>query len=230
MIKLTFFGHSAVQIELPDATILVDPFITGNPFAEPIVQVDQLHPDVILLTHAHGDHWGDTPQVAKQSGAVVVANFEITQYLSTQHQYENVQPLNTGGGWTFDWGKVTQTWARHSSSFPDGTYGGNPCGYILEAQGKTIYLAGDTSPFAEMAWLAEDYSIDVALLPIGDCFTMGPKGSLRAARLIQSNLIVPVHYDTFPPIEVDMEEWEKQMGDQGQKVCVLNPGSSLRLE
>lgn len=125
---ITYFGHSALQIETNGTTLLVDPFITGNGLAEGVVTADELNPDVILLTHAHGDHWGDTPAIAERTGALVVANFEITSYLGRVHGYENTHPMNTGGSWTFDWGRVTQTYARHSSSFPDGTYGGNPLG------------------------------------------------------------------------------------------------------
>ena len=225
--KLTFFGHSTFEIRTPKATILVDPFFSGNPLAEGVVKIGDLNPDAILLTHAHGDHWGDTPAIAKQSGAVVVANFEITQYLTSNFGHENIQPMNTGGSWTFPWGRVTQTWAHHSSSFPDGTYGGNPCGYIIEVEGKCIYAAGDTSPFAEMKWIGDDYDIDLALLPIGDCFTMGPKGSLRAASLIGAKRVIPIHYDTFPLIKVDIEAWQSSMSDQGQDTVVLNPGDTL---
>lgn len=227
--KLTYFGHSAFQLETGSTTILVDPFISENPLTAGIVSADDLNPDVILLTHAHGDHWGDTPEIAVRSGAVVVANFEITQYLSSRNGYDNVQPMNTGGSWVFDWGRVTQTWARHSSSFPDGTYGGNPGGYVIEAQGKCIYAAGDTSPFEEMKWIGQDFDIDLALLPIGDCFTMGPRGSLRAAALINARLIMPIHYNTFALIEVDVLEWQGAMADQGQATVVLSAGESLNI-
>ena len=206
--ELTYFGHSAFQIDVDGTKILVDPFITGNPLADGVATADSLSPDYILLTHAHGDHWGDTPDIALRSNAIVVANFEITQYLSQKFGHERVQPLNTGGSWEFEWGRVTQTDARHSSSFPDGTYGGNPNGFLIEAEGKTIYALGDTSPFAEMAWIGDDYSIDLALMPIGDCFTMGPRLSVRAADLIRPSLTVPIHYNTFPTIEVETSKWE----------------------
>jgi len=158
-----------------------------------------------------------------------VANFEITQYLSQNFGHERVQPLNTGGSWEFEWGRVTQTDARHSSSFPDGTYGGNPNGYLIEADGKTIYALGDTSPFAEMVWIGDDYSIDLALMPIGDCFTMGPRLSVRAAELIRPALSVPIHYNTFPLIEVYTSKWEEMMNESGYATRVLSPGESLEL-
>ena len=225
--ELTYFGHSAFQIETAGKKLLFDPFITGNPHAEGIVNADDLSPDVILLTHAHGDHWGDTAAIAQRTGALVVGNFEITEYLKRNHGHQRVHAMNTGGSWTFDWGKVTQTYARHSSSFPDGTYGGNPNGYIIELEGKCIYNLGDTSPFAEMAWIGEDYRIDVALIPIGDCFTMGPEGAVRAAGMINPALSIPIHYDTFPPIEVDMSEWTELMAARGLETRVLNPGETF---
>lgn len=227
--KLTYYGHSAFQIETNGTTLLFDPFITGNKHTEGVVTADALHPDVILLTHAHSDHWGDTVEIAKRTGALVVANFEITQYLSEQHGYDNIQPMNTGGSWTFDWGRVKQTYARHSSSFPDGTYGGNPNGYLVEIEGKCLYDLGDTDPFYEMTWIGEEYDVDVALMPIGDCFTMGPQDAVRAARMIQPKLSLPLHYNTFPYIEVDVERWTNLMREGGFQTKVPAPGETLDL-
>lgn len=224
--KLTYFGHSAFQIETNGTTLLFDPFITGNAHTEGVVTPDDLNPDVILLTHAHGDHWGDTLAIAKRSGALLVANFEITTY-AQKHGHDAVQPLNTGGAWTFEWGTVKQTYARHSSSFPDGTYGGNPNGYLLDIEGICIYDAGDTCPFAEMAWIGEDYDVDLALLPIGDCFTMGPEDAVRAARMVKPALTVPLHYNTFPPIEVDTGHWADLMAEAGFGAKVMAPGETL---
>ena len=224
--KLTYFGHSAFQIETNGATLLFDPFITGNPHTEGVVAAGDLNPDVILLTHAHGDHWGDTLDIARRTGALIVANYEITTYAQS-HGHNNVQPMNTGGAWTFDWGSVKQTYARHSSSFPNGAYGGNPNGYLIFVEGRCIYAAGDTSPFAEMAWIGEDHPVDVALLPIGDCFTMGPKDSVRAARMIKPALTIPIHYNTFPLIEVDTDAWAAMMVDAGFATRVLAPGETL---
>ncbi len=220
---LTYFGHSAFQIETGAATLLFDPFITGNPLAEPVVSPESLNPDVIILTHAHGDHWGDTMAIARRSGAMIVANYEITTYAQGQG-HDRVQPMNTGGSWTFGWGRLTQTYARHSSSFPDGTYGGNPNGYLVHLDDTVVYCAGDTCPFAEMAWLGEDHAIDLALLPIGDCFTMGPSGAVRAARMLKPRLTIPLHYDTFPPIQVDTDAWAASMHDAGFATRVLGPG------
>ncbi len=227
--ELTFFGHSAFQVKTEKATLLFDPFITGNPLAESVVKADDLSADVIILTHAHGDHWGDTASIAQRTGALVVSNYEICEYLKREHDYPRVHAMNSGGRWKFDWGVVTFTYARHSSSFPDGTYGGNPNGFIVYLEGKCIYNLGDTSPFAEMAWLGEEHAIDVALMPIGDCFTMGKAGSLRSASMLNPKLTIPMHYDTFPPIEVDVEEWEQAMQQKGHETKVLKPGETIVL-
>ncbi|MDE2730736.1 MAG: metal-dependent hydrolase [Bacteroidota bacterium] len=226
--KLTYYGHSAFLVETAGHKLLFDPFLSGNPHAAGVVSAADLHPDVILLTHAHGDHWGDTLEIARQSGALIVANFEITSY-AQRNGHDRVQPMNTGGSWNFPWGRLTQTYARHSSSFPDGTYGGNPNGYLLCAEGRWIYNTGDTSPFTEMAWIGEDFAVDLALMPIGDCFTMGPEGAVRATKLIRPKLTVPLHYGTFPMIEVDTNRWAEQMAAAGFAARVLNPGEHLHL-
>ncbi|MEX0746349.1 MAG: metal-dependent hydrolase [Rhodothermales bacterium] len=225
--KLTYFGHSAFQIETGRTTILVDPFITGNKHVEGKVTPEELNPDFIFLTHAHGDHWGDTPAIAKRTGAMVIGNFEVTSYLMKKHGHENVHQMNTGGSWHFDWGTVTQTYARHSSSFPDGTYGGNPNGYIFRIDGKTIYDLGDTCPFAEMEWIGQDFDVDVALMPVGDNFTMGATDAVRAARMIKPDLSIPIHYNTFPPIEIDIGMWERLMKEAGFKTRVMGAKETL---
>ncbi len=227
--EIVYFGHSAFQLKASSATLLFDPFISGNPLAEAVVTADELNPDVILLTHAHGDHWGDTAAIAKRTGALIVANFEICEYVRREHDHSRVHPMNSGGRWKFDWGNVTFTYARHSSSFPDGTYGGNPNGFIIHADDKCVYNLGDTSPFAEMAWIGEEHDIDVALMPIGDCFTMGRAGAIRAASMIKPKLSIPLHYDTFPPIEVDVSKWEKGMAAKGFDTKVLAPGETMTL-
>jgi L-ascorbate metabolism protein UlaG (beta-lactamase superfamily) len=227
--RLTYFGHSAYQIETKGKTLLFDPFITGNKHTEGVVTPEQLNPDVILLTHAHSDHWGDTPEIAKRTGALVVGNFEVTQYVSRKHGHDYIQPMNTGGSWAFDWGKTTLTYAQHSSSFPDGTYGGNPNGYLMEIEGKVIYNTGDTNPFYEMTWVGEEYDVDLALLPVGDCFTMGPEEAVRAVRMIKPKLTIPLHYGTFSYIEIDMNRWTQAMQKAGFETKVLAPGETMDL-
>lgn len=226
---LTYFGHSAFQIETKGTTLLTDPFIEGNKHAEGVVSLDSLDPDVILLTHAHGDHYGNTPDILARTGARVVANYEIIQYIAGELDHDNGHPMNTGGSWTFDWGTVTMTAARHSSSFPDGTYGGNPNGFIMELEGKTIYNTGDTCYFADLEWYADRYDIDLLLLPIGDNFTMDPEEAVAVAEIFQPELTVPLHYDTFPYIEVDTAKWVEMMREAGLDAEVVDPGNSLEL-
>lgn len=227
--NVTYFGHSALQIEAGGLTILVDPFISGNELATGVVTADELAPDYILLTHAHGDHWGDTSSIALRTGAQIIANYEITTYVQSKHGYDNTFAMNTGGSWKFAFGRATMTYARHSSSFPDGTYGGNPNGFMLEVDGKTIYLSGDTSPFTEMAWLAETFKIDAAFLPVGDCYTMGPEESLRAIKLLNPALTIPVHYNTFPYIEIDVDQWAADVRNAGFSPRVMAPGETITI-
>lgn len=227
--KITYHGHSAIQIEIGSHVIQVDPFITGNAIAESVVSADELEADTILLTHAHGDHWGDTPAIAKRTGATVVANYEITTYLGREHQYDNTVGMNIGGSWELAWGKVKQTVARHSSSFPDGTYGGNPNGYLLWAEDKCLYLAGDTDRFPDMQWIGDDNQIDIAFLPIGDCFTMGPAEAARAVEMLRPALAVPIHFNTFPAIETDADAWVEDLGRRGFKGRVMAPGETIEL-
>jgi L-ascorbate metabolism protein UlaG (beta-lactamase superfamily) len=226
---LTYFGHSAFQVKTGRTTLLFDPFITGNKHAEGVVAVDELEPDVILLTHAHSDHWGDTVRIARRTDALVVANFEITRYRHKTHGYDHVHPMNVGGAWTFSWGTVRQTPARHSSSFPDGTYGGLANGYLVTIGDLCLYNLGDTALFSEMAWIGEENEIDVALLPIGDNYTMGPVDAVRAALMLRPRLSIPIHYGTFPLIEVDVDGWVALMDESGLATRVVAPGKTIAL-
>lgn len=226
---LTYFGHSAFQLETDDRTLLFDPFLSGNPHAEGVVSADDLEPDVLLLTHAHGDHWGDTPDILKRTGALLISNYEITTYAQNEHGHENVHPMNTGGGHDFDWGRVVQTYARHSSSFPDGTYGGNPNGFILQVGGRTIYNTGDTCRFAEMEWIGEEYDIDLCLMPVGDDFTMGPAEAVKCARMLKPKLTVPLHWGTFPLLTGDPHDFAARMAEAGFEARVLEAGETLTL-
>jgi L-ascorbate metabolism protein UlaG (beta-lactamase superfamily) len=216
-----------VQIEAGGKVFLFDPFITGNSLAEGVISPDELNPDVILITHAHGDHWGDAVSIAQRTGALVISNFDICMYLQHKHGYTHFHPMNTGGAYTFPDFKVKFTYARHSSVFPDGAAGGNPNGILLHVEDKTIYHAGDTDVFAEMAWIGEEENIDVAFLPIGDNFTMGPKSAIRAAKMLQPKCTIPTHFDTFPPIRVDSQAWKNEMEAQNLAAKVMRAGDSF---
>lgn len=226
---VTYYGHSAFQIGTGGTTILVDPFISGNPHCEGVVTAADVDPDVLLLTHAHGDHYGDTEAIVKRAKPTVVGPFEVTNYVQKQTGHEDVLPMNTGGSWDFDWGRLTNTYARHSSSFPDGTYGGLASGFVLRAEGACVYNTGDTCRFAEMAWIGEQHEIDLCLLPIGDDFTMGPDEAVEAAKMLRPKLVVPLHYNTFPFIQQDPEAFAAKVRAAGMEARVLQPGESMDL-
>ncbi len=201
--EISYHGHSVVQIKTNDHTILMDPFITGNELCD--LDPDLVEPDVILLTHAHNDHVGDTVAIAKRTGALVVALNELAVYLGKQGI--TTHPMNIGGSHTFDFGTVKFTHAFHSSAYEeeDGTfvYMGMPAGILLYAEGKTVYHVGDTGLFSDLKMIGDLNEVDVAFVPIGDNFTMGPEDALIAADWIQAKIVVPVHYDTFPVIKQD---------------------------
>ena len=225
--KITYFGHSTYQIEAAGVTLLVDPFIAENPHTE--VDPDTLEPDVILVSHAHFDHIADAPDIASRTGAEVISNFEITQWFANEHGHENNTVVNEGGKLRFDWGSVEAVHARHTSSFPDGSYGGVPNGHIIHIEDTCIYNAGDTAPFAEMEWIGEEHSVDLAALPIGGVLTMGMSGAIKAADLVNADTILPVHYDTFPNIKVDLDDWEQRCDEAGFQTQTVPPGESFEL-
>lgn len=225
--KISYHGHSVVKIQTEGKTILIDPFITGNAMTD--LSVVEEKPDAILLTHAHNDHVGDTVELAKASGAVVVATVELANYLGTQGI--DAIGMNLGGAKQFDFGKVKFTKAFHSSSYTtesgDVIYGGMPAGIIFEAEGKTVYHAGDTEVFGDMEIIGKRHSIDLAFVPIGDFFTMGPDDAAFAVELLKPQMVVPVHYNTFPPIEQDPELFKNAV--KGAQVNIMKPGDSVEL-
>jgi L-ascorbate metabolism protein UlaG (beta-lactamase superfamily) len=227
-IKYTWLGHSAFEVEIDGHRVLFDPFLTGNPLAS--AAADSLHPELIFLSHAHGDHLGDTVAIAQRTGAPVVTNAEIGGHLKKLGVAET-HGLNTGGSMTFDFLTVKFTDAKHSSSFPDGTYGGNPNGFIVTAResGQRLYYAGDTSLFSDME-LIGDERIDVAFLPIGDYFTMGVADSIRAIKYIRPRFVVPMHYNTMPLIAQDASGWANRVSSETNAVpVVLDPGGSFTI-
>ncbi len=200
---LTWLGHGTWLIETDDTKILLDPFLDDNPSSP--VKAAEVEADYILISHGHFDHIADAVSIAKRTGAQVITVFEIAQWLN-QQGIENTLGMNIGGSVTLPFGKVTMTIAHHSSVLPDGTYGGNPAGFVLTIDRKRIYFACDTALFEDMVLIGSP-RIDLAILPIGDLFTMGPEESLRAIELLAPMMVAPAHYNTWPPIEQDVEEW-----------------------
>ncbi len=223
--QISYHGHSVVKIETNGTIILIDPFINGN--GQTDLQVENEHPDVILLTHGHNDHVGDTVELAKKSGALVVAPNELAEYLGWQGC--NVHNMHIGGAHQFEFGKVKFTQAFHGSSYVtannDIIYTGMPAGILFSAEGKTIYHAGDTALFGDMALIGKRHPIDVAFLPIGDNFTMGPDDAAYAVSLLNPKIVVPIHYNTFPPIKQDPNEFAKLVKDA--EVQILTAGESV---
>lgn len=225
-VKATWYGHACFLVQATGARILMEPFLSGNP-TSPIGPKD-VQADYILVSHGHGDHLGDTVEIAKRTGATVVSNFEIHNWLIGQG-LQKVHPLHIGGGFNFPWGRVKLTIAHHGSGLPDGSYGGNPCGFLLYLDGKKIYHACDTGLFYDMKLIGEE-GIDLAILPIGDNFTMGPEDALRALKLIQPKKVIPIHYNTFDVIRQDPHAWAAAAEKEtGIKVTVLQPGGSVEL-
>jgi L-ascorbate metabolism protein UlaG (beta-lactamase superfamily) len=202
-VKLTYLGHAALYLETDGHRILVDPFLRDNPSAS--TSPDQVEADFILISHGHGDHIGDTEEIAKRTGALVISNFEICSWL--RNKGLNTHGQHLGGGFKHPFGYLKLTLALHGSALPDGSNGGNPVGFLLTtAERKKIYLAQDTGLFGDMRLIGEE-GIDLAVLPIGDNFTMGPEDALRAVKMIKPRHVIPIHYDTFDVIKQDADTW-----------------------
>lgn len=226
--KVSFHGHSVVMIETNGKKILIDPFINGN--SQTDLDADTVECDVILLTHGHNDHVGDTVEIAKRNDALVVATADLATYLGFQGL--NVHGMNIGGAYEFDFGRVKLTQAFHSSHYTEEetqtiVYTGMPTGILFTAEGKTIYHVGDTGLFSDLKLIGEMNDIDLAFIPIGDNFTMGPEDAAVAAKWIGAKTVVPIHYNTFPVIEQDPNVFiEKLDGIEG---VALKPGESITL-
>ncbi len=217
--KVNYFGQSCFLLEIDNTKILFDPFITPNELAKDI-DVEQINCDYILVSHGHEDHVADLVSIAKRTKAKVVSSFEIIEWLKKQG-VDNGHPMNLGGSWQFDFGKVKMIFAAHSNSLPDGTYGGTAAGFIIETGGKTIYYAGDTALNQDMKLTGELFNIDYAFLPIGDNFTMGVSDAIIASDFIKCKNIIAMHYDTFGYIKVDHSEAKKAFADAGLELSML---------
>ena len=225
-VKLTWYSHACFLIETNGTKLLIDPFLTDNPLAP--VQADEVEADFIIVSHGHGDHVGDSVAIAKRTGATVISNFEIINWLQGQG-LEKVHPQHLGGGFDHPFGRLKLTIAHHGSGLPDGSYGGNPAGLLFYLEDKKIYHACDTGLFYDMKLIGEE-GIDLAILPIGDNFTMGPDDALRAVKLIEPQQVIPIHYDTFDVIKQDPQAFVRRFeSETSAPAVVLKTGDSLDL-
>lgn len=234
--KITFYGHACIGIKINDIHILVDPFITGNPKAAHI-DIQTIAADYILLTHAHQDHILDVEVIAKRTGAVIVSNYEIAAHFGAKGYHYH--PMNHGGSWDFGtsrngelaqhFGTVKYVIAHHSSSFPDGSYGGQPGGFVIEGEHKNIYIAGDTALTMDMKLIPMRTKLDLAILPIGSNFTMDVDDAILASDFVQCDKILGYHFDTFGYIEINHEEAKRKFFDRGKDLMLLEIGQSIKL-
>ena len=225
--KITFLGHASLLITANNSTILVDPFISGNEKASKKINIKDLKPDFIFVTHAHQDHTLDVEDIANNSGAVVVSNYEIATYYETKGL--KVHPMNHGGNWKFDFGNLKYVNAIHTSSFVDGTYGGEPGGFVLSSEEKHIYIAGDTALTMDMKLIPMTTKLDLAILPIGDNFTMGIDDAVLASNFIDCNNVLGYHYDTFGYIEIDHEYAIQKFKKANKKLHLLEIGETITI-
>lgn len=224
--KFTYYGHSAFELETGGKKLLFDPFISPNELAKH-VDVNSLKPDYILLSHGHGDHIADLFTIQKNSGATVICIAEIAGWLGSKG-IADAHGMNIGGGFNFDFGRVKMVTAIHSSGLPDGSYGGNPAGFIIYAEGKKIYFAGDTALTYDMKLLADEH-LDWAILPIGDNYTMGADDAIKVTEFINCKNVIGVHYDTFPAIKINKEETAEKFAKAGVNLKLPAIGGSLTL-
>lgn len=224
--KYTYYGQSCFLLEADGKKFLFDPFITPNALAS-AVDISKIEADYILVSHGHGDHVADLVLLGKQTGAVIIAMPEVAAW-AEKKGLTNIHQMNYGSA-KFDFGKLRMVWATHSSSMPDGSYGGNPAGFVLETGGKTIYYAGDTSLNLDMKILAELYSLDYAILPIGGNYTMDVDDALISTKYINCSNVIGVHYNTFPAIEIDTKDAVEKFKREGKVLLLPEIGETIQL-
>jgi len=222
--KLTYYGHACFGLEINGTHILVDPFITGNPKASHI-NVEDIKADYILLTHAHQDHILDVEAIATRTKATIVSNYEIVMYYGTKNLEGH--PVNHGGTYTTETFSAKYVNAIHTSSFPDGTYGGQPGGFVITAGDKSLYIAGDTALTMDMKLIPMTTKLTASILPIGDNFTMGVDDAIIASDFVECNKVIGCHFDTFPPIEINVEDAKDKFSREQKELLVLEIGASI---
>jgi L-ascorbate metabolism protein UlaG (beta-lactamase superfamily) len=223
--KLTWYGHATMGLEVGKYRLLVDPYLTDNPAAT--IKPASVQADFILISHGHSDHVSDAVTIAKRTGATVISNFEICNWAQAKGLNAHAQHIGGGFHHPFGYLKLTQAW--HGSALPDGSNGGNPAGFLLTAEGRKVYLACDTGLFGDMKLIGEE-GIDLAVLPIGDNYTMGPDDALRAVKLIQPKHVIPVHYNTWDVIAQDPKAWARRVeSETSTKAHVIKPGESFEI-
>lgn len=225
--KITHYGQNTLSIEIGDTTVLVDPFITENELSKDKVDIMELKADYIFLTHAHFDHILDAEEIAKNTGATIVSNFEIYSHYAAKNL--NAMPMNHGGIRTFDFGEVKYVNAIHTSSFPDGSYGGNPGGFVITANNQSIYISGDTALTMDMKLIPLYKKIDLAILPVGDVVTMGVDDALTASDFVECEKVLGVHYDVFPFTKIDKKSSIEHFQKAGKELILLEVGESLSI-
>jgi len=224
--KITYYGHSCFGVEHNGTHLLFDPFISGNEAAKDI-NIDDIPADYILVTHGHQDHVLDVEAIAKRTGAKLISNFEIVNWFA-EKGIENGHPLNHGGGYQFDFGYVKYVNAIHTSSMPDGSYGGNPGGFVVGLNdGANFYHSGDTALTYDMKLIGERYRLDFAMLCIGDNFTMGVEDAVQAAHFVGVNQVLGMHYDTFPPIKIDKKTAKQRFADEQIALILPEIGETI---
>lgn len=224
--KITFYGHACFGIEIEKNNILIDPFITGNELASDI-DVTKIKADYILLTHAHQDHVLDVEVIAERTGATIVSNYEIAMYY--QAKGFNIHPVNHGGTYTTETFSAKYVNAIHTSSFADGTYGGQPGGFVVSANDKNLYVAGDTALTMDMKLIPLSHKIDCAILPIGDNFTMGIDDAIIASDFVACNTVIGCHFNTFPPITINIDDAKSAFESKEKELKILEIGSSISI-
>lgn len=223
--KITYYGHSCFLVEVSGKHLLFDPFITPNPLAKSI-DIQTIQADYILLSHGHLDHVADVAAIQKNTGATLIGNFEVVTWFQNRG-IESFHPMNTGGKHAFDFGVVKMVYADHSSSMPDGSYGGNPAGFIISTADGTLYYAGDTALTPVMQMFGDNHKIDVAFLPVGDNFTMGYADAVTASKWLKCKTIIGMHYDTFGYIEIDHKKAKHAFSSEGMELHLIKIGESF---